>query len=457
MAGRVDQATQTAAITKVTGHAAMAPAIREELQLILAGSCFSSSHRSQRFLSHVVDLALDGRFDQLKERSIGVDLFSRPAAYDTNEDSIVRVTATDVRKRLAEHYSTAGKGRVRIGLPQGSYIPEFQVSDAAQEQPGARPVLAEAAPLLVAALTAAPATPAPREPLTPTVPSPAPWLAYACVLLGVLACVLGWQVLELRQAAPASRSQAHSLPWSQLFTPERTTYLVTSDTSFAALQDLVARRIPLAEYASRNYLPRDLDARDAQAAQLLVRNQFTSAADASIAASVAGMAAAAPGKFQVAPAKMMQIRAFRTPDNFILLGSSYANPWVELFRNHVGLSIEYDTGHRKQICRDRRAAGGQPSEYVPTALTGGNGESYAMIALLRNPGQSGHVLLVAGTNMEGTETAADLAMDRSRLEPILRKASVDTAIPVQFEILLKLTSMAGAASASEVVLARQLP
>ncbi|MBL8230103.1 MAG: hypothetical protein JNL98_16565 [Bryobacterales bacterium] len=454
MAGRVDQATQTAAIAKVTGHAAMAPAIREELQLILAGSCFSSSHRSQRFLSHVVDLALDGRFDQLKERSIGVDLFSRPAAYDTNEDSIVRVTATDVRKRLAEHYSTAGKGRVRIGLPQGSYIPEFQVSDTAQ--PGTRPVLAEAAPLLVPALTAAPATPTPREPLTPRVPSPAPWLAYACVLLGVLACVLGWQNVELRKAAPAAKSQAHALPWLQLFTPDRTTYLVTSDTSFAALQDLVGRRIPLAEYASRNYVPRDLDARDAQAAQLLVRNQFTSAADASIAASVAGIAAAAPGKFLVAPAKMMQIRTFRTPDNFMLLGSSYANPWVELFRNHVGLSIEYNTAHRKQICRDRHATNRQPVEYVPTALTGGNGESYAMIALLRNPGQSGHVLLVAGTNMEGTEAAADLAVDGARLAAILQKAGVDATVPAQFEILIKLSSMAGAASASEVVLARQL-
>lgn len=447
MAGRLDQATQTAAIAKVAGIASLAPAIREELQGVVSSSVFTSSHRSQRFLTHVVENALEGRFDQLKERTIGADLFGRSAAYDTNQDSIVRVTATDVRKRLAEHYSLAGKPvKVRIGLPQGSYIPEFEVLSGPEAMAGqAVAGAAESFPVPAAA--------------PPTSSRPPLRLVAACAAFAVMSLILLWENLSLRsQSEPKTAESAKALPWSVLFTKDRRTYLVTSDTAFAALQDLIKVRIRLSDYAARNFPPRDLPLKPEtrEAAQLLLRNQFTAAADAGIAASISQLAAGLPGEFSVVQAKMMQIRNFRTHDNFLLSGSSYANPWVELFASRGGLSVEYDTTHGKQICRDRRAAPGQPSEYVPTALTGGSGEAYAILSLLRNPGQGGWVLLLAGTSMEGTEAAADLARDSVRLLPLFRNAGIDPVGQHEFEILLKLTSMAGAASSVEVLLTRPI-
>lgn len=437
MAGRLDQASQTAAIAKMAGTASLAPAIREELQSIVAGPAFASSHRSQRFLAYVVENALDGRFDQLKERTIGVELFGRSAAYDTNQDSIVRVTATDVRKRLAEHYAQAGKTqKLRIGLPQGSYIPEIET-------------LPEPAPLSEA-ITPVPRAAAPGRPVR---------LIAACVVLAVLCAVLFWQNLSLRNPSTVAPSASKFLPWSVLFVKDRRTYLVTSDTAFAAMQDLIKLRIRLADYAARNYPPRGLILKPEirEAANLLLRNQFTASADAGIAASISQLAASLPGQFSVVSAKMMQIRNFRTADNFLLSGSSYANPWVELFSGRAGLSVEYDATYQKQICRDRRPAPGQRSEYVPTALTGGSGEAYSVITLLRNPGQSGWVLLLAGTSMEGTEAAADLALDPARLNPVLSRASIDPASQREFEVLLRLSSMAGAASSVDVLIARPLP
>ncbi len=108
--------------------------IRQELDQVLESAAFRGSKRCQRFLRFVVEEALAGRLDSLKERSLGIEVFERPPAYDTSEDAIVRVKANEVRKRLAQHYMEAGHTcKVRIELPAGSYVPEFH--EAAQAAP----------------------------------------------------------------------------------------------------------------------------------------------------------------------------------------------------------------------------------------------------------------------------------------------------------------------------------
>lgn len=77
--------------------------IRAHLATVLRSNAFRASPRCQEFLSHVVELALAGKRDELKERLIGVHLFGRDVAYDTGEDPIVRVKANEVRKRLAQN------------------------------------------------------------------------------------------------------------------------------------------------------------------------------------------------------------------------------------------------------------------------------------------------------------------------------------------------------------------
>src|SRR5689334_20286648 len=82
-----------------------------ELERILASPAFRGSKRSQEFLRYIVANALDGRTDLLKERSLGVGIFGRPADYDTGDDAIVRVKASEVRKRLAQYNLEAGHGQ----------------------------------------------------------------------------------------------------------------------------------------------------------------------------------------------------------------------------------------------------------------------------------------------------------------------------------------------------------
>jgi hypothetical protein len=94
--------------------------------LLLASPLFHSSKRYPRFLRFVVARALAGQTDQLKERILGVEIFDRPADYDTNTDPIVRVTAAEIRKRIEQYYQDhKHKHEIRMILPAGSYAPQF--------------------------------------------------------------------------------------------------------------------------------------------------------------------------------------------------------------------------------------------------------------------------------------------------------------------------------------------
>jgi hypothetical protein len=98
-----------------------------QLERILSNSLFQHSKRYPAFLRHVVEQTLRGGTDQLKERILGIEVFRRSPDYDTSRDPVVRNTASEVRKRLEEYYSEAGReAELRISLPPGGYHPEFR-------------------------------------------------------------------------------------------------------------------------------------------------------------------------------------------------------------------------------------------------------------------------------------------------------------------------------------------
>jgi hypothetical protein len=100
--------------------------VLKELDSILASHHFRGSKRYPAFLKYVVEAALENRLGDLKERTLGVEVFGRDPGYDTNADPVVRVSAGEVRKRIAQYYHENGNStRVQIELPLGSYAPEF--------------------------------------------------------------------------------------------------------------------------------------------------------------------------------------------------------------------------------------------------------------------------------------------------------------------------------------------
>jgi hypothetical protein len=109
-----------------------------ELEAVLASPTFRSAARCKQFLEFVVQHELNGHHESLKERTIGTEVFHRPAGYATGDDPVVRVQAGEVRRRLEHHYQAApNDSPVRIELPVGSYAPVFQWRPPTTENPAA--------------------------------------------------------------------------------------------------------------------------------------------------------------------------------------------------------------------------------------------------------------------------------------------------------------------------------
>ena len=136
---------------------------RAELEQVLQSGLFAKAPRLERFLRYVCERHFEDEGDQVKEYSIAFEALGRSADFDPKKDSIVRVEAHRLRKRLAEYYVGPGAGHlVHIEIPNGQYRPQFV---ARKEQPPAceRPVIE---PVLVEDLapaeliSASPASPA---------------------------------------------------------------------------------------------------------------------------------------------------------------------------------------------------------------------------------------------------------------------------------------------------------
>lgn len=162
----------------------------EQLDRILASPLFRNSKRYPSLLRYVVEQTLEGHGHELKERTLGIEVFGRNPDYDTNLDPVVRISAAEIRKRIAQYYQEQGhEGELRINLPLGSYVPDFRFP----EPPPAPKVV----PVPVPEVALAPAPdPAPAAPVAVPV-SLFPWKAStlalaAVVVLGAVAWTKPW-------------------------------------------------------------------------------------------------------------------------------------------------------------------------------------------------------------------------------------------------------------------------
>jgi TolB-like protein/Flp pilus assembly protein TadD len=101
--------------------------VRQHVDKVLASSSFAGAPRVQQFLRFVVEETLAGRADEIKESVVAFHVFGRRSEFDSHSDSVVRVQATHLRKRLREYYRTEGlRDGVVMELPPGTYVPAFR-------------------------------------------------------------------------------------------------------------------------------------------------------------------------------------------------------------------------------------------------------------------------------------------------------------------------------------------
>ncbi len=354
-----------------------ADAIRVELGRVFQSPQFHGSKRCQDFLEYVVEQTLAGLPHGLKERTIGIAVFGRSNTYDTNEDGIVRMKASEVRKRLALYHAEGGKNAaVHIELPVGSYVPTFCKRSAHAHETSA-------------ALSAGNLTTedvAGESKNQETHRRKARWRIWATIFapLSVIALCTGFW-FEFRSS---------STMLDQFWAP-----LLQSQSP-----------VVLAAAYGQVYMPtRPPSVKDFT----LLTDQYVGGGDLVAASWISGLLGRRGHPFTV---KIGNAVSFEDLHNApaILIGYS-SNQWKEITKN-FRFFIDDENG----IITDN----GKPTEWYPHNVSADfhSDDDYAIISRAFYPETNEMMMLVSGCEQYGTQAAAELITNAGLLAKILQSA-----------------------------------
>ena len=431
---------------KGAAHPITPDACWKVLEAAAASDHLKRASRLKEFLYYVGKKSIKEGFSDIHEQEIGQAVFGRKDSYDTSQDNIVRVSATELRRRVEAYFAAEGKDEPLIfDIPRGSYTPIFRWRAETQPTEAARAAEAAAAAGLSATL--------------------APWwrtqlpllLLSAVAIMLAIACASLWrQNRSLHKMVYTWDGQpALAAFWPRFLDSKQDTDIVLADTSFAIVEDMMKQSYSLTDYLNRSYISQvhsfslcDVD-----------HKVVNSIAFESIAARNNGSF----GDFQVArriealdhgstSVHFSFAREFTADsvkrDNVILIGSRKSNPWVDLFTEQMNFLVKYDANLDQSFVENLHPRAGEQALYAqpanPYASLG-----YSVIAYLPNPSRTGSALIIEGTNAEATNAAGDFVTSEEAMSNFLKKLP-GTRIPY-FEILLKTSRMSGTPFHAEVV------
>ncbi|HTB96850.1 MAG TPA: hypothetical protein VK716_07560 [Terracidiphilus sp.] len=417
-------------------------------QRVAVGSHFSRSTLLSNFLLFIVTETIEGRASEITEHQIGVQVFDRPPHYRTIEDNIVRNYARQLRKRLAEHFAGEGSAEsLRIEIPLGGYIPVFlpAAESGSGGQTHAFPV-----PLRVEIQTEQGSAPA-QALSTPRVSSRSQvwYLAGALLVLYSLALVaITWYMTGRVSRLHHSPEAADPL-WAALFDGPANTYVVPADAGFNLLEDLSHRPLALADYIQRGYMGLPLGGVDAHSAADLRSQEFTSFVDFQIVAALAKEPKYDPQRVMLRFPRDLRLDDLKNA-NAVLIGSVGSNPWASIVENSANFSIVYNPEMQGATILNAHPQPGEARSYASHWNEPAH-ETFALIAFLPNLGGNGHLLLLQGLDVAGTQAAAEALFHPNAIAPILSRASRTDGSLRPFEILLRSTSIESNAAGTQVI------
>jgi hypothetical protein len=367
-------------------------AVQQQLEKLLATPLFNSSKRYPSFLKFVVTHSLAGQTDHLKERILGMEIFGRPADYDTNTDPIVRVTAAEIRKRIEQYYQDPKHSQeIRLYLPAGSYAPQYS-------WPG-RPSGLSASPVESPSHTHETPSIHPREALSPTSRS-----GRTILKGGKLAVALLLVLLVGASAAIwfASRPPALKQFWEPFVKSSEPVLFCIADQS---------------QYSTLKLR----DAADPQREVTLTDSMVTIIIDdVSPLVNMAGLLRTYGKTYRVqgeASTSLTDLR--RGPSVFI---GAFDNGWTLRLTSPLRFHFANDP-EMTQFWIEDRANPGKRGWMLDRSVQQQTGtyKDYAIVARLVDPNTDQFVVVAAGIGRGGTVAAGEFLVDAQRMEDLLKQ------------------------------------
>ncbi len=339
-----------------------------QLERLFSHPTFKSSRRCPAFLQYIVENQLKGETQHLKERIIGTEVFGREPDYDTSSDPVVRTTASEVRKRIAQYYQEPGhESEIRIELPLGSYAAEFHLP-----QPEGR------APQPIHIVQTEP--PPIAHPITVSSPL-AKWLwpaVSALVAALAIAALVGWRL-------HAKQSGINDF-WRPILASQNQTLVCLNTWDISSLAQGSNSQLANGMAQAGIDLTQWLPINDAEAFSRVTSFLGTSRTDYRM-----------QGARSTTLSDLMQGPS-------ILIGI-FGNPWTQRVTQPLRFYFVHQPGDPDIYVADRK----DPSKHwdVMEGASGGGQRDYALIGRVSNPATGQVSFIVAGLNAAGTTAASE--------------------------------------------------
>lgn len=402
--------------------------IRDQLRRILASKHFAKTRKRNRFLEFVCEQALLGHADKLNEYLLGVEVYGRGPDFNPQEDAIVRVQASDIRKSLKDYYADEGKADPwRIDLPPGHYIPLFA------KGPGAQPA----------------STPAATQDGMPAAP-PASFVRRNALALGLAIACIGLSIALVSQhfgARPSVAAQSRAaLPagtewfWQPFAPPAEPPLIVVPNHPL--LRPAHNGDSP-ATLASGHLIPKSKlgEFRDTVHYRELREfnyvsdmTDFTGLGEALGLLDFFELFANAGQKVHVKPARLVDFDALKR-GNAIMLGGTQG--WSSrIFLYPDGFSLHAG------VIENKHPQPGEQPVYKPEfdSLTNSLRRDYALVLMLPNLNPEHRILLTYGIYTKGTQAAIEYVTNTECLQDLHRQLAAlspdKKTVPKFFQVLL---------------------
>jgi hypothetical protein len=414
----------------------------EQIDRLIASPLLQGSEALCRLLQYLAHHTLNSPANHLKEYQIGTEVLGRPADFDPQTDSSVRMQVGRLRTKLNEYYNSAGaRDPILVDVPKGRYALSFERRVLAAEQEA----------------TGGLAT----HPLAP--PFVQRWRMLAGLVVMILAigcCAVLWvQKRAAEHSLDATQRTLDALQrsfypwqyepsvdafWSNVLNASPNTDIVLADTSYGLLQATTGIRFELNDYINRSYI-----------AQIQAKDMRPEMHDT--LHRIAGWRLASFDEFKLARGilaldpldQKMHIYSARDfmpdlikRDNVVLIGGRLTNPWEELFENRLNFTMEFDSKGSPTVINKAPVAG-ERNSYIGggTEIGSGTDNEYCLVAYLPNPDHNGVVILLEGTDAVSSEAAGDFLLSEDQLSDFRKMLHV-TRFPY-FEVLLRISEVRG--------------
>jgi hypothetical protein len=417
--------------------------VEERLALVervARSAAFSKSVRLKDFLRYVGQRAARADVAEIHEQEIGEKVFGRRRDYDRSQDNIVRVNASELRRRIDTYFATEGADEpIVFSIPRGSYMPIFRLHSVVLEP--AKPELDPTGPV------SEPLAERPDGDKTLWAAWPI-WALGAMLLLVGIACgFLLWQNAGLRKefSAPAKQPTVDAF-WANITKNQSNTDIVLPDDSIMVEEEMTGKRIPLRDYADRDFLHHlDLGALGPDRAgdlRIVLNHNLVTLGGFYAALRIHDMQPRSTS-MHIASARFYSADSMKE-DNVVLIGGAKANPWVDLYEDQLNFHFDYSSPDHSLTIQNRHPQSREASSFRDDASYG-----YSSVAYLPNPSNRGAVILLMGSDSDGSNAAAEYITSEESLSNLLQTLH-RKSFP-HFELLLRVSRLRGTPLAVKIV------